>query len=114
MNFCSWVIEMKIELELHKVDDALLLESTDIYKYIGEATKQEMMLAYYIDQWCKSLNYPLLHNQEMAFGDPEKAMLDGWIAGYNFAKNIDVSDDQGCVIIHHGKYEITLNKPFAL
>jgi hypothetical protein len=105
---------MKIELELHRYGNALLLESQDIYNYIGESTDSEIRLAHYIDKWCQYLNYYIsgLHNTEMAFGDTEYEGLRQWIAGYNYAKQIDVSYEKGAVHIKHGKYKITLSKPF--
>ena len=107
---------MKIELELHKCGNALLLESQDVYEYIGESTESEIMLAYYIDKWCQYLNYHIsgLHNKEMAFGDTEYEGLCQWITGYNYAKKIDVSHENSAVHIKHGKYKITLNKPFEI
>ena len=105
---------MKIELELHKHDDCLLLDSSDIYSYIGEETEADLMLAYYIDQWCQYLNHPLLTNRELLFGDTEAARLDGWIAGFNMAKKIDVERKNGVVVIHYKKHTIILNKPFQI
>lgn len=105
---------MKITLELHKEGDLLLLNSQDIYKYIGEETEAEIRLAYYIDKWCQSLNYPFINNDEMMFGDPFRTKIDGWIDGYNYAKGIIVEHKGGVVIIHYGKHTITLNKPFRI
>lgn len=105
---------MKIELELHKEGNVLLLDSQDIYNYVGENTKADLMLAYYIDKWCEYLNYPFLHNDEMKFGDPEKSRLEGWITGYNFAKNVGIKMEKGVVVLRHGKHTITLNKPFEI
>lgn len=105
---------MKIELELHKEDDLLLLNSQDIYKYIDESTEEDIRLAYYIDKWCQCLNYPFINNDEMMFGDPFRSGIEGWIAGYNYAKKISVEHKNGVVIIHHKKHTITLNKPFRI
>ena len=105
---------MKIELELHKDGDLLLLESQDVYKYIGEETEADIMLAQYIDKWCEYLNYPLLHNDDMKFGDTKLSRLEGWITGYNFARKIDVKTENGVVAFRHGKHKITLNKPFKI
>lgn len=103
---------MKIELELHREGNLLLLDSNDIYSYIGETTNADLELAYYVDEWCKYLNYPLLHNDDMKFADATYAKMEGWITGYNFAKKIDAKDENGVVVFRHGKHTITLNKPF--
>lgn len=108
------MIAMKIELELHKDGDLLLLNSQDMYEYIGESSESDVMFAYYIDKWCQYLNYPLLHNDEMMFGDADLARLEGWINGYNYAKKIDARWEKGVVVFRYGKHSITLNKPFRI
>ena len=105
---------MKITLELHKEGNSLLLNSQDIYEYVGETTDADFVLAYYIDKWCEYLNYPLIHNNEMKFGDPEKTRLEGWLSGFNFAKRVDVKMEGGVVILRYGKHKIILNKPFEI
>ena len=102
---------MKIELELHRDGNLLVLDSKDIYKYIGEETKADLDFAYYIDQWCQYLNYSM-YNSETAFGSPQKSLLKGWIDGYNFAKKIEPKYEKGFIVFQHGKYSVTLNEPF--
>ena len=105
---------MKIELELHKDGNLLLLNSQDIYKYIGESSEADIMLAYYIDKWCEYLNYPLLHNDDMKFGDIDLERLESWITGYNYAKKIDVTRKDGVVSFRYGKHSIALSIPFKI
>lgn len=104
----------KIILELHKEENlnSCTLESQDIYKYVGENEEQEIELALYIDKWCQYLNYHILNNKEMAFGDTDLSTLKGWLDGYNFAKKIDVQNFKDRVEIKMRGYFIVLNKPF--
>lgn len=103
---------MKIELKLHQFDQFLLLESADIYDFVGESKNADLELAYYVDMWCQYLNYPFLHSKNLKFADADYAKLEGWITGYNFAKKIDVDDRNGVIAFRFGKHEIVLNKPF--
>ena len=45
-------MKKKILLELHKESGTnnLLLDSQDVFKFIGESTNEEMQLFYYIDK----------------------------------------------------------------
>lgn len=111
MVFC---IKTKIVLELHKEpeNNCCVLNEQDVYQYIGESTSQEIELAMYIQKWCEFLNYSVLNSNEMVFGDPEYAKLEGWISGYNFAKHIEVEETDELVTIKMNKYEVILSKPF--
>ena len=103
---------MDIVLDLHRDGTLLLLESTDVYNFIGERTNAELELAYLIDEWCKYLNYHIIHNKDMKFGDTEYGRLEGWLNGYNFAKKIDVNRGGGIVSFRFGKYKVELHEPF--
>lgn len=48
-------MKKKILLDLHheKGTNNLLLDSQDVFNYIGESTKAEMQLFYYLDKWCE-------------------------------------------------------------
>lgn len=105
-------MKKKIVLELHKQDNACVLESQDVYQYIGEADKQEIELAFYIDKWCQYLNYYIFHSKEMMFGDAEYARLQGWLDGYEHAKNIHVDHYSDRIEINMRGYRITLKKPY--
>ena len=103
---------MNIVLELHREANMLLLESADIYNFVGEETKAELELALYVAKWCEYLNYPFLHNKDMRFPDSDYAKLEGWIDGYSFAKKIDVDERKDAVRFKFGKHNITLHQPF--
>lgn len=105
---------MKIKLELHRDGNFLLLDSQDLYKHIPESVESNIRMAYYVDRWCEYLNWPLLHNQEMAFGDPDYARLDGWLTGYSFAKRIEVVENNGFILLRGRGYQIELPRPFAI
>ena len=104
----------KIVLELQKdtESNACTLNHQDIYNYVGECTEQEVEFALYIEKWCEYLNYYILNNKEMAFGDTDYARLEGWLAGYNFAKKIDVTNFKDRVEIKMKGYFVILNRPF--
>lgn len=105
---------MIIEMGLHQDGNLLLLDSQDIYEYVGENTAKELEIAYYIDKWCAYLNYPLLHNDDMKFGDTELSRLEGWIDGYNYAKQIRVEREPGNVKLRYGRYHVVLPVPFCI
>lgn len=105
----------EITLDLHKEGDALVLNSQDIYNFIGSLTDEEIRLAYYIDKWCQYLNYFLVgNNKEMAFGDVIYARLESWIDGYNFAAKYQVDWHRDRVEIKTKKHLIVLKKPFEI
>lgn len=104
----------KIVLELHKDGDWLVLNSQDIYDYIGESTEQEIELAFYIDKWCEYLNYYAYSNRDMKFGDPFISRLEGWLSGYNQAKKIKTEETKEFVKIKMRGYNILLHKPFEI
>jgi hypothetical protein len=103
---------MNIVLELHREANMLLLDSADIYNFVGEESNAELELALYVAKWCEYLNYPFLHNRDMRFTDADCAKLEGWIDGYSFAKKIDVDERNDAVRFKFGKHNITLHQPF--
>ena len=103
---------MNIVLELHREANMLLLDSSDIYNFVGESTNADLELALYVDKWCEYLNYPFLHNGDMKFPDADYAKLEGWLDGYSFAKKIDVDESKAFVKFKFGKHNITLHQPF--
>ena len=107
----------KIKLELHKVDEKyLMLESQDVYKFVGESTNADMDLALYVDKWCEYLNWFIggMHNNDMKFADGEYYTLKGWLNGYNFAKKYDVTHKKGIVEIKGRNLLIELAIPFEI
>lgn len=107
-------MKKKILLDLHheKGTNNLLLDSQDVFNYIGESTKAEMQLFYYLDKWCEWLNYHFTHSSTCN-GNLEEAQLRAWIGGYNYAKGIDEQEFKDCYILVMRGYEVTIKKPFA-
>lgn len=107
-------MKKKILLDLHheKGTNNLLLDSQDVFNYIGESTKAEMQLFYYLDKWCEWLNYYFTHSSTCN-GNLEEAQLRAWIGGYNYAKGIDEQEFKDCYILVMRGYEVTIKKPFA-
>lgn len=107
-------MKKKILLDLHheKGTNNLLLDSQDVFNYIGESTKAEMQLFYYLDKWCEWLNYYFTHSSTCN-GNVEEAQLRSWIGGYNYAKGIDEQEFKDCYILVMRGYEVTIKKPFA-
>ena len=107
-------MKKKILLDLHheKGTNNLLLDSQDVFDYIGESTKAEMQLFYYLDKWCEWLNYYFTHSSTCN-GNLEEAQLRSWIGGYNYAKGIDEQEFEDCYILVMRGYEVTIKKPFA-
>lgn len=103
-----------IELDLHKEGNNLLLNSQDIYKYVGEITEDDIELAYYIDKYCQYLNYYVIHSREVMFGDTEYARLEGWLDGYNCAKKYLVQKRSGGFEIKTELYHIILPTPYKI
>ena len=107
-------MKKKILLDLHheKGTNNLLLDSQDVFNFIGESTKAEMQLFYYLDKWCEWLNYYFTHSSTCN-GNLEEAQLRAWIGGYNYAKGIDEQEFKDCYILVMRGYEVTIKKPFA-
>lgn len=107
-------MKKKILLDLHheKGTNNLLLDSQDVFNYIGESTKAEMQLFFYLDNWCEWLNYYFTHSSTCN-GNLEEAQLRAWICGYNYAKGIDEQEFKDCYILVMRGYEVTIKKPFA-
>lgn len=106
----------EIKLDLHKEGNYLILNPEDVYQYVGEIKKKDIEFAYYIDKWCRYLNYYVggEHNREMLFGDIEHTRLEAWLDGYNFAKKYEVDYEKSKIIIHTKEYLIVLIRPFEI
>lgn len=109
-------MKKEIRLELHKEGDSLVLDCEDIYKYVGEVEEEDIELAYYIDKWCRYLNYYVggEHNKEMLFGDTTYTRLEAWLDGYNFAKKYEVEYEKNKITIQTKKHSIVLIRPFEI
>ena len=107
-------MKKKILLELHKESGTnnLLLDSQDVFKFIGENTNEEMRLFYYLDKWCDWLNYYFTHTTTYN-GNPEEIeeiQLRSWLDGYNYAKRIDEQEFNDRYVLVMSGYEITIMK----
>ena len=105
-----------IHLKLHREANSLMLDSQDIYDYVGEEKAEDLELACYVDKWCEYLNWYVggIHNTEMKFGDTDYAKLGSWLDGYNFAKKYEVSYSKNRTEIKTKKYLIILDTPFDI
>lgn len=103
---------MLIELKLHQDCQFHMLDVQDAYEHLGETSDREIELAYYISVWVEYLNHPLFHNPDFAFADADYAQLGGWITGYNFAKKINVEEDDTTVRFKYGRDRVILHKPY--
>lgn len=100
-------------MNLHESDgNCLLLDSQDVYEYVGEKIEAEIEFAYYIDKWCEYLNSFVLDNKELAFGNINQARLDGWLKGYEFGKGYVSERKNGFVTIKAKRYRVTLKIPY--
>ncbi len=103
-----------ITLNLHKEKGTKnrLLDSQDVFNFIGENTTAEMQLFFYLDKWCEWLNYYFTH-KATCNGNIEEAQLRSWINGYNYAKQIDEQEfDDRYVLVMRG-FVVTIFKPFS-
>ena len=109
-------MKKRIHLELHREDNALLLEHQDIYDYVGETTEAEMELAHFVERYCAYLNWYVsgLHNTEMKFADSEYERLKGWLSGYCYGKKYETENYPNRVEIKTPKYLIVLDRPFEI
>ena len=104
--------EILLDLHHEKGTNNLLLDSQDVFDYIGESTKAEIQLFCYLDKWCEWLNYYFTHSATRN-GNLEEAKLRAWIDGYNYAKGIDEQElDSSYLLVMKG-YRIVIRKPFA-
>ena len=105
-------MKKKILLDLHKESGTnnLLLDSQDVFNFIGESTNEEMRLFYYLDNWCEWLNYYFTHSATCN-GNIKEIQLRSWIDGYNYAKQIDEQEFNDRYILVMRGYEITIMKP---
>lgn len=71
-------MKKKILLDVHKENGTnnLLLDSQDVFNFIGETTNKEMQLFHYLDKWCEWLNYNCLLSRMHRNGfDFEQAII---------------------------------------
>lgn len=108
------MIEIKLELHYDKELEACLLDEQDMYLFIGENTKKEVEIGYYITQLCHYLNYPFFKNPDMAFDDGKEWFLKGWINGANYAYHHNVDSDDGNLIVKGKGYKIIAPEPFKV
>lgn len=108
-------MKKEITLDLHKEKGTnyLLLESQDVFKFIGENTNAEQQLFHYLDKWCEWLNYYFTHSITCN-GNIEETQLRSWIDGYNYAKQIDEIEHKDRYVLSMRGYLITIYKPFAI
>lgn len=106
---------MKVEITLNvhreKGTNLLLLEHQDVFDFIGEDTRAEVELGYYLEKWCDYLNHYLV-NSVPAHGDIKGTELRSWIDGYNFAKHIREEEFNDCYVLSMRGYLVTIYKPF--
>lgn len=106
-------VEITLNLHKEKGTNNLLVDFQDVFNFIGEKTRKEVELGYYLEIWCKWLNYYFTHTST-ANGNIEEAQLRSWIDGYNYAKKIDEQVFQDRYVLSMRGYLITLYKPFAI
>lgn len=108
---------MKVEITLNvhkeKGTNNLLLDSQDVFDFIGESTNAEMQLFYYLDRWCEWLNYYFTHTSTCN-GNPEELQMRAWLSGYNYAKRIDEQEFNDRYVLSMRGCVITIYKPFAI
>ena len=105
----------EITLNLHREagTDYLLLDSQDVFEYIGESTFAEMELFFYLEKWCEWLNYYFTHTATCN-GNVEETLLRGWLCGYNYAKKIREEEFNDRYVLSMRGYVVTLYKPFEI
>ena len=106
-------VEITLNLHREKGTNNLLLDSQDVFDFIGESTNAEMQLFYYLDRWCEWLNYYFTHSATCN-GNVEEAQLRSWLCGYNYAKRIDEQEFNDRYVLSMRGYLITIYKPFAI
>lgn len=104
-------VEITLDLHREKGTNLLLLEHQDVFKFIGENTRAEVELGYYLEKWCDYLNHPLV-NSIPVHGDIKGTELRCWIDGYNYAKHIREEEFHDCYVLIMRGYLVTIKKPF--
>lgn len=89
-----------------------LLDSQDIFDYVGEEKREDIQLYYYLDKWCDYLNYPFMHSYT-AYGNPDESLLRGFIDGFNYAKSIREEQTDTHYYLSMRGYEIKIEKPYS-
>jgi hypothetical protein len=106
-------IEITFNLHQEKGTNNLLVDFQDVFKFIGESTRKEVELGFYLEKWCEWLNYYFTHSPT-ANGNIDEAHLRSWIDGYNYAKKIDEQEFHDRYVLSMRGYLITLYKPFSI
>ena len=105
--------EITLNLHREKGTNNLLVDFQDVFDFIGETTKAEVELGYYLEIWCKWLNYYFTHSPT-ANGNVDETQLRAWIDGYNYAKHIDEQEFSDRYVLSMRGYIVTLYKPFSI
>lgn len=108
-------MKKKITLNLHSEPGTknMLLDSQEVFDFIGETTDEELQLFYYIDKWCEWLNYYFTHSSTCN-GNIEEVQMRSWLCGYNYAKQIDEQEFEDRYVLTMRKYIVTIYKPKTL
>lgn len=106
-------VEITLGLHKEKGTNNLLVDFQDVFDFVGESTRKEVELGYYLEKWCMWLNYYFV-NTPTANGNIDEAQLRGWIDGYNYAKHIDEQEFHDRYVLSMRGYLITLYKPFSI
>lgn len=102
---------MTIHLHLRKINDALLLDSQDIYEFIDESSEKNVKFTLYLSKLCDYLNHSVTGNPDMRFGDIDYAYLGGWLSGYETAMGYEIVNTSETRIVKTKEYSVTLDKP---
>ena len=102
---------MTIHLHLRKIDDALLLDSQDIYEFIDESSEKNVKFTLYLSKLCDYLNHSVTGNSDMRFGDTDYAYLGGWLSGYETAMGYEIINTSETCTVKTKEYFVILDKP---
>lgn len=92
-----------------------LLNYKDAYSVLDKNNPADNRILTYIKQYCKYLNYPVIHDREFVMNSNlEYEKLKNWINGYHYAKEIVPKIEGHRIVIEYENYLIILCKPFAI
>lgn len=106
-------IEITLDLHKEKGTNNLLVDFQDVFHFIGEGTRKEADLGFYLEKWCEWVNYYFTHSATVN-GNIEETQLRSWIDGYNYAKHIDEQKFHDRYVLNMRGYLITIYKPFKI
>ena len=106
-------VEITFNLHKEKGTNNFLVDFQDVFEFIGEQTRAEVELGFYLGKWCDWLNYYFTHSPT-ANGNIDEERLRSWIDGYNYAKKIDEQEFHDRYVLSMRGYLITLYKPFTI